>query len=122
MIYIFCNAACEFRNYSTGHRFVQAFYAESSFQRSFTFLQSTKDINQWDMNKITYVGYLSAILCTISAMFVIPFSFTMFFFNKDVAFWTYSYWFMGCFILSIIAFFIQVFDSWLNVILDIFHK
>lgn len=99
-----CNTACEYRNYSTGHRFIKAFRVQTSFQSAFTLLQSQKDINQWDMKKITYVGYYAAIFCTITGILIIPFTVVMYFINKDIAIWTYLYWCGGCLAIGMFAF------------------
>ncbi len=119
VVWISCNIACEYRNY--GHRFIKAFRASTNFQDLFTVLQR-KDIDEWDMNKLTYIGYFATIICTFSAIFVIPFVIFNYFFNLKIAINTYLLWVGGCFILCLIAFFTQMIDSLLNFILEIFNK
>ncbi len=124
IVWFFCNIACQLRNYSFGHRFVKAFVAENSFQRAFTILHRwfDGDIDSLDLNKITYIGFFNVIICIIIGIVVIPFSLITYFFNHSLAIWTYLYWCGGCFLLSLLAFFLQVIDSVLNAILRYFNK
>lgn len=121
-VFVFCNVACEYRNYRTGHRYIKSFNTTSTFQRLFTILQRSADINEWDMKKITHIGYVVAILCTATAVFTVPFSCIMFFFNRNIAVWTYLYWCGGCLAVSLLAFIVQVLDSILNYLLEICGK
>lgn len=121
-VLVFCNVACEYRNYRTGHRYIESFNTTSTFQRLFTILQRSADINERDMKKITHIGYVVAILCAATAVFTIPFSCVMIFFNRNIAVWTYLYWCGGCLAMSLFASIVQVLDSILNYLLEIFGK
>lgn len=105
-----------------GHRYVKAFKAQGNFQKMLIKFQSSKDIDSWDTGKITYVGYVYSMVCVATALIVVPFSLITVFINRDIAAWTYLFWFGGCFVLGICIFLIQVIDSILNFILEIFNK
>lgn len=122
IVFVGCNVACEYRNYSAGHKFIKAFKAYSAFQRLFTVLQRSADINEWDMGKITHIGYALSIICTATGVLVIPFSIIIYFFNPHIAIWTYLYWCGGCFALALLAFIIQFLDSLLNFLSELFKK
>lgn len=116
-VFVVCNIACEYRNYSGGHKFVKAFKAESFFQRKLAVLQQSKDIKKGDVGKITYIGYIFSILCGVTAIFVIPFSTIMIFFNHKIGFGMYIYWCRGALVLGVLVFLIQLIDSLLNFLL-----
>lgn len=120
VVYIGCNKACEY--FSFGHKFVRAFIAHSAFQKLFTAAQSKSSMNEKNIGKITYIGYFSSILCTISAVFVIPLSLIMFYFNIDLAFHIYGYWVSLCLLLLLFICLIQILDSILNFLLGHYNK
>lgn len=122
IIFVSCNVACEYRNYSTGHRLIKAFIADNAYQKSLVILQSTRNIFSHDLKKITYIGYVSSIICTITAIIIIPFSIIMFIFNHGIAFWTFIYWFMGCFSLNVIVAILQILDSLFNLLLEFLRR
>jgi hypothetical protein len=122
LVFVACCGACEYGNYSTGHRFVRAFSASSKFQRLLTILQSRGTVHQWDMYKLTYIGYYSSLFSIGTGFFVVPTCFILTFFNRGIFIWILSKWFILCFALEVFVFLLQIFDSILNYLFELFER
>lgn len=119
-VYLFCNAACVYRDLR--HRYVKAFYATSRLQRFLLPRWGRKDVKPCDYYKMTYIGYIVSLICICSAMIIIPIVIILYFKNISTAIWLYLRWCGICIVLDTGAFVVQMIDSFINYILDMFGK
>ena len=123
IVFFLCNVGCEYRNYSSGHKFIKAFKAKGCYQKLFTMLQMEKDIDSRDLGKITYIGFIVVLISSISAVFIIPYTiFSYLSISRNDAIHIFMLWSQICGGLAIVAMIIQGFDSILNRLFDFINR
>ena len=115
MTWVALCTGCEYRNYKGGHKFIKAFYAHGKYQRLFTLLQLKKDIDVNDIGKLTYIGFVGAIISSITAIFVLPTTIYLYVWgNHDILTIIFLSWVLLGIIWGIASQIIQGVDSIIN--------
>jgi len=109
---------CEYRNYKGGHRFIKAFRARGTFQKSLTLLQGRNNVHPDDMGKLTYIGFIGAVISFVLAIIVLPYTiYAYFFLCREIALYVFMRWVYIGGTWGIASLILQGIDSILNRIL-----
>lgn len=115
--YVCLSIGCELRNYKSGHMFIRAFQAKTTYQRFFTLLYRQDQIKRRDMKKLTYIGYVGVVLSTAALIIIVIISVYLSFKNNvNVAYILALFEMRGMIssLWGILAMIIQGIDSLLN--------
>ncbi len=118
-VYILLSTACEYR--MVKHWRIRAFYAKTPYQKLFTKMQLSKDIEQQDLGKLTYIGYIGVVLSTIGFIFLILYS--VYQIGIGVSFsWTFriQLWASCSFLWGVFSIVFQILDSFIAWIIGLF--
>lgn len=115
MTWVALCTGCEYRNYKGGHKFIRAFNAQGRFQKFFLLLQTRKDIDVNDIGKLTYIGFVGAIISSITAIFVLPTTIYLYFLgNHEIVTLIFQSWVLMGTIWGVASLVIQGIDSIIN--------
>jgi hypothetical protein len=122
-VYILLGAGCEYRNYSC-HFLIRAFQAHNAYQKFFTLLYLRKNVDPYDMDRLTYIGFVGVVLSSLIALGILPFViYTYFSGDTQTAAEIFKFWVYGSSAWGGLSVVIQIIDSlvcW--IVMRIFDK